>query len=155
MTASNESPHHTRRPHSLHWWLNAERSALASIARNTRYNTRLQQQLQRRLPQDLLGQWQLARLDAQLLCIVTENPVWATRLRYRRNALLQSAELILGRRPQQLQIRIQPTVSSLRPQPPPHLSATAADSLRRSANSMEPGPLREALLRLASRCPVR
>lgn len=151
MTAFNDPFRLCQRPQSLRWWLSENSVVLSRLARSARASARLQRQLQALLPQELSGHWRVAKLDARILCLVTENPLWATQLRYRRTVLLQGAESILGWRPQQLQIRIEPPIIA-RPAPPPaRLSATAAESLRQSAECMDPGPLREALLRLASR----
>lgn len=152
MTAFNDHPHDRRGPQSLQWWFREDRGVLARIAHSARTNARLQRQLQAVLPQELAGQWRVAKLDVQVLCLITESPLWATQLRYRRTLLLRGAEAVLGQRPRQLQIRIEPSVSARRPaQPARSLSASAAESLRRSAACMDPGPLRAALLRLASR----
>lgn len=152
MTAFNDPTRRCRRPQSLRWWLREDSAVLSRLVRYARTNARLQQQLQAMLPQDLAGHWRVAKLDAQVLCLVTENPLWATQLRYRRTILLRGAEAILGQRPQQLQIRIEPTITARPPHPPARLSTRAAESLRQSAECMDQGPLREALLRLASRC---
>ncbi|MCO6441440.1 MAG: DUF721 domain-containing protein [Nitrococcus mobilis] len=152
MTAFDDHPRGCRRPQSLRWWLRADHGVLARIAHSARTNTRLQHQLQAVLPPELAGHWRVARLDAQALCLITENPLWATQLRYRRMLLLRGAEAVLGQRPRQLQLRIEPNMSARRPPPPARLlSANAAETLRRSAASMDQGPLRAALLRLASR----
>lgn len=151
MTTFNDHTRQDRRPQRLRWWLCENNGVLSRIARHARTSARLQRQLQAALPQDLAGHWQLARMDAEVLCLVTENSLWATQLRYRRTILLRSAAAILGHQPRQLQIRIEPNVSARWPTPPARLSTAAAESLRQSAECMEEGPLREALLRLASR----
>src|SRR5690625_5272191 len=108
MTAFNNHPRRCRRLQSLRWWLREDSAVLSRLVHYARASARLQRQLQATLPQEVAGRWRVARLDAQVLCLVTENPLWATQLRYRRTLLLRGAEAILGQRPQQLQIRIEP-----------------------------------------------
>lgn len=151
MTAYDEHSRGGRRPRSLQWWLQENRSGLARIAQHARASAHLQRQLQAVLPPELAGHWRVAKLDAQALCLITENALWATQLRYRRTSLLRRAKAVLGKPPRQLQIRIEPPVGTRQPTAPPPLSATAAETLRRGAGCMEDGPLRAALLRLASR----
>lgn len=152
MTAFDDHPRDRQGPKRLQWWLRADHDVLARIAHSARNNARLQRQLQAVLPPELTGRWRVTRLDVQALCLITESPLWATQLRYRRALLLQGAATILGQRPRQLQLRIEPNMSVHRPMPPARLlSANAAETLRRSAACMDPGPLRAALLRLASR----
>ena len=152
MTAFDDRARRGQRPQSLRWWLRKDNAALSRIAHHAHTGARLQRQLQAVLPQDLTGHLRVAQLDAQALCLVTENAAWATQLRYRRTILLRGAEAMLGQRPRQLRIRIEPAISARPPQPPAQLSRAAAESLRQSAECMDQGPLREALLRLASRC---
>lgn len=150
MMSFDNDNYRSQRPQGLHWWLRQPNGALGRIARHPHVHQ--QRQLQAVLPESLAGHWQMARLDTQALCLVTENSVWANQLRYRRNILLRCAESILGQRPQQLQIRIEPTIAIPPPKPPARLSTAAAETLQQSAECMDEGPLRDALLRLASRC---
>lgn len=152
MTAFDKRTRRSQRPQRLRWWLREDNAVFSRIAHHARISSRLQRQLQAVLPQDLIGHWRVAKLDAQALCLVTENALWATQLRYRRTILLRGAEATLGQRPRQLRIQIEPAISARPPRPPAQLSRAAAESLRQSAECMEQGPLREALLRLASRC---
>ncbi|MDN5869356.1 MAG: DUF721 domain-containing protein [Nitrococcus sp.] len=151
MTAFDDNRRRRGRPQNLRWWLGADRGALSHIARQTRISARHQRQLQAALPQSLAGHWRLAIIDVEHLCLVTESPLWATQLRYRRTSLLRSAEAILGQRPRQFQIRIEPALGTRRLKPPARLSTAAAATLRETAECMDAGPLRDALLRLASR----
>ncbi|MDN5849626.1 MAG: DUF721 domain-containing protein [Nitrococcus sp.] len=151
MTAFDDNTRRCGRPQNLRWWFRGDASALSHIARQTRISARHQRELQAALPQSLAEHWRLARIDAELLCLVTESPLWATQLRYRRTSLLRSAEAILGQQPRQFQIRIEPALSARRSKPPPRLSTAAAATLRQTADCMDAGPLRDALLRLASR----
>lgn len=151
MTAFDDNSRRCGRPQNLRWWFGANSGALSRIARQTRVSAHHQRQLQAALPQCLAGHWRLAIIDHELLCLVTENPLWATQLRYRRTILLHSAEAILGQRPRQFQIRIEPAISARGSKPPALLSAAAAATLRQTAECMDAGPLRDALLRLASR----
>ncbi|HET8700472.1 MAG TPA: DUF721 domain-containing protein [Nitrococcus sp.] len=152
MTTFDDHARPCRRLKSLRWWLREDNGALSRLLRHAHTNARQQQKLQILLPQELAGHWRLARLDTQVLCLVAETPLWATHLRYRRTVLLQGAAVIVGQPPRQFQIRVEPA-SMIRPSQPPArlLSMKAAESLRQSAAGMGEGPLREALLRLASR----
>lgn len=105
----------------------------------------------KQLPDELRTGWHLGRLDAEALVIVTDSAARATRLRYSRMALLQSAEQSVGMRPAALTVRIAPP----RREPPKpeaaKLTPAAAGNLLQAIQGMEDGRLRQALARLARR----
>lgn len=101
------------------------------------------------LPSELSSGWQLARLDAEVLVLITDSAARATRLRYARAMLLQTAEQCLGVRARTLSIKLAQPRRKPRTPPPPRLSPAAGESLRQAAQSMENEALRQALARLA------
>jgi hypothetical protein len=105
----------------------------------------------KQLPDELRTGWHLGRLDAEALVIITDSAARATRLRYSRIALLQSAEQSIGVRPAALSVKLAPP----RREPPKpeaaKLTPAAAGNLLQAIQGMEDGRLRQALARLARR----
>ena len=112
----------------------------------------LNRRLQRALPAEMRGQWQLARLDEAEMVVVAGSSAWATRLRYLGRALQDAADRQVGLRPARVTVRIAPAATSPRRlQGPGALSERASASLRSAAASSDDPRLREALERLAGR----
>lgn len=101
------------------------------------------------LPDELGAGWQLARLDASALVLITDSAARATRLRYSRIALLQSAERGTGVRPASLSIKLAPPRREPTRPEPARLTPAAANSLLQAVEGMEDERLKQALARLA------
>ncbi|WP_421620954.1 DUF721 domain-containing protein [Alkalilimnicola ehrlichii] len=137
------------RPKPLNHWLNnlpVEQRTLRQLG----HFARLARRLNAEMPPELHGPWKLAALDAERLLLVTEDSLWATRLRYLETPLLDAAERIGGLRPRRLEVQVRPARERARRrhpsrQPP---GPEAIKSIRQSAEQA-PEPLRRALLRLA------
>ncbi len=125
---------------------------LHAVIDHARTLERLNRRIQRALPEEMRGQWQLARLDEAEMVVVAGSSAWATRLRYLSRALQDAAERLAGLRPERVTVRVAPSASSPRRlQGPDALSEAASATLRSAAASSEDPRLREALERLASR----
>lgn len=119
---------------------------------HARHLEAVREAIARQLPGDLAEGWQLARCGADALVLTTDSAARATRLRYSRKRLLDAMEQALGMRAQHLTVKILPP-APLRQDPPrrAQLSPAAAEVLRQTAQTMEDGALRRALVRLAQR----
>ncbi|MBK1734348.1 hypothetical protein CKO15_03420 [Halorhodospira abdelmalekii] len=125
---------------------------LKALIDHTRVLEQLRRRLQPWLPEELRGEWHLARLDADEMVLVASSSAWAMRLRYLSRTLQEAAEKIGGTRPQRVSIRIAPNPAQRsRLQPPGPLSDRASAVLRSAAATTDDPRLREALARLASR----
>lgn len=135
-------------PKPLNHWLDnlpVEQRTLRQLG----HFARLARRLRAEMPTELHGPWALAAVDAQRLLLITEDSLWATRLRYLETPLLDAAERITGLRPRRLEVQVRPARERprrrpARPRPGPEAIAT----IRQSAEHA-PEPLRQALLRLA------
>ncbi|RLK48571.1 uncharacterized protein DUF721 [Alkalispirillum mobile] len=137
------------KPQRLNHWLN-QLPVEQRTMRQLSHFARLANRLKGEMPPELQGPWKLAALDAERLLLVTEDSLWATRLRYLEAPLLDAAERISGLRPRQLEVQVRPTKARERRRGPPRKAPgpEAIASIRQSA-AHAPEPLRQALLRLA------
>ncbi len=125
---------------------------LKAVIDQARQLDRLSRRLQRALPEELQGQWRLARLDEGEMVIVAESSAWATRLRYLTPQIQAAAERVTGFRPQRVTVRVAPSEPSPRRRhSPAPLSEQARATLQGAAAATDDPRLREALERLASR----
>ena len=103
------------------------------------------------LPSPLNEQLRGAVLKGRRLTLLVNSPAWASRLRYLAPQLMRQLRQ-KGLLIEQIVPRILPEQGKARVGRPariPLLSRQSADTLRQTAESLEPGPLREALRRLS------
>lgn len=139
------------RPQPLSRWLRRPEGRLGRLAAETGRLRDWQRALQRALPAEAAGHWQLASLDHRALVLQVDGGEWASRLRYQRGHLLECAASLLGQRPGRLQLRVQPPAARRSRPAGRHLPVEAAASLEAAARATEDPRLREALRRLARR----
>jgi hypothetical protein len=108
--------------------------------------------LKRHLPGRLVGHcWVADYLDGTLVVAVVSS-VWATQLRFHTTTLRQALARECVPRITRVRICVLPQTSTApTPLPPPTLSDAAARGIASAAADLTPGPLRDALLRLARR----
>jgi hypothetical protein len=110
---------------------------------------RLRQVLQQNLPAPLRDHFMVAAFDKDTLILFADGTAWAARLRYQIPRLRNIARELCGL-PDLRNIRIKVAPPDVRHRPVPRrlrLSAAAAESLRRSADSTTDDELRTSLLR--------
>ena len=125
--------------------------ALTQLKRALEQQQSLVEQVRACLPPPLKEQLQAAILNGRSLTLLVHSPVWASRLRYQAPQLLRQLRQ-QGLVVEQLRPRIIPAVKERHPTRRRQigaLSASSAESLRQVANSLETGPLQEALRRLS------
>lgn len=127
---------------------------LGYIIEHSRRLERLSRLVRERLPEALRQHCRLANVTQQSLIMHADSPAWASKLRYYCPQLLAD----LCQRPdfgQVDDVRIKTVPQEyLQPSgqlPRRRLSAAAADLVRAAATATPSSPLRDALLRLASR----
>jgi hypothetical protein len=124
---------------------------LTRLNRQLAQHQRLTEQLRNLLPPPLNEQLLAAVLNGGRLTLLVPSPVWASRLRYLAPQLLRQLRQ-QGLLVEQLHPRIVPQQGQLRSsghRKSPVLSQQSARLLHQTAETMEAGPLREALLRLS------
>ena len=126
---------------------------LAQLRQQLKAQQNLTEEVRKLLPAPLNQQLQGAVLNARRLTLLVNSPVWASRLRYLAPQLQRQLRQS-GLAVDQIVPRIVPERSKspsgryARARP---LSTQNAELLRQTAESLEPGPLQEAMLRLSRR----
>ncbi|WP_440997296.1 DciA family protein [Arhodomonas sp. SL1] len=139
------------RPRALRGVLRQGEGPLPRLGERSRHLARVQRHLQRALPGEAAGQWQLARVDAEEVQLVARSPAWATRLRYQQSAVLAAAAELIGTIPRHCRITVEPPRLQGRRPPPRQLSRDNARLLEATADGCDDPRLAQALRRLASR----
>lgn len=131
----------------------ARQGTLAQLRQQLKAQETLTEEVRKLLPAPLNQQLQGAVINARRLTLLVNSPVWASRLRYLAPQLQRQLHQN-GLAVDQIVPRIvpergkAPTRRHARARP---LSAQNAELLRQTAESLEPGPLQEAMLRLSRR----
>ena len=114
---------------------------------------RLNHAIKTSLPVDCHPHLEVAGIRENQLVILTDSPVWQTRLRMYSQSMLEALQQHLGIKLTQVKFRLSP-VSRQIPEEPPvarHLSASSAEVIQQTANCLEDEALSSALNRLASK----
>lgn len=145
-----------KRPKSMRDVMSGPRSGLRDIMDHAHNLEHLSSLLERHLASSLYTHCRVANYRDKTLVIVTDSPVWSTRLRYElprlRSELRREPEL---RELRDIRIRIAPTAVHI-PQEPPRprpISSQSAAILRTVAETIPDNRLRAALLRLSGHAP--
>jgi hypothetical protein len=112
----------------------------------------LDRAVRKRLPRALAPHCRVADYHSGVLVLITESPVWAARLRFHvgdlRRALRDQPKMAISA----VRVRVSPArAPTVQSGAGPTLSAAGSAHIAAAASSLEPGPLREALERLAGR----
>lgn len=126
--------------------------ALVSKARHLEQLTAL---LDAQLPHETSGHYHVAAIDKSTLTIVTDSPVWASRLRQLGPDIIRMISEQSGKQVQHVKIisRHGSIRAPLEPRPAVdrEMSETASQQLAQSASHIEDEALSEALLKLSRR----
>ncbi len=139
----------------LYKFLHGKKGDVAQLVTHTRFLQHLTRLLRRQLDGALAGHVQVSDYTPFRLVLAVDSPAWATRLRFQQQALLRQLRTIYKefQSLEKIDVVILPARQAP-PEPPPRrreISPRAAEDIRAMAGGIEEGPLREALLRLASR----
>ncbi len=139
----------------LYKFLHGKKGDVAQLVTHARFLQHLTRLVRRQLDAALAGHVQVADYTPFRLVLAVDSPAWATRLRFQRQGLLHQLRTVFKEFQSLEDIGIVILPARQAPSTPPPLrreiSPNAAESIRAMAEGMEKGPLREALLRLASR----
>ena len=125
--------------------------SMAQLKHELARQQRLIEQVRSALPDPLKQQLLAAVLSGKSLTLWVNSPAWASRLRYLAPQLMRQLQQ-QGLMIEHLHPRIIPPQMKAGRGPsrrPAGLSEKSAESLRQTAETLEAGPLREALLRLS------
>jgi hypothetical protein len=81
---------------------------LASLVERARFLKQLNRSIQAMLPQTLSKHVQVANLRGDCLVMLADSPIWATRLRYQRQAVLDGLWQAHSIRCRLLEVKVQP-----------------------------------------------
>ena len=131
----------------------SKQGTLTQLKRQLKAQQSLTEQIRKCLPAPLDEQLQGAVLSGRRLALLVNSPVWASRIRYLAPQLLRQLRQ-QGLVVDQIVPRI--LLEQGKPRTKRHararpLSAENAEILRQTADSLEPGPLQEAMRRLSRR----
>ncbi len=126
---------------------------LPRLLDHSRALAQLDQALRKALPEPLNEHCHVINLRGQTLTLAADSPAWATRLRYQSRTVLQHLTRLQSVTVRTIQVRIAPEqpTKQKKPKRHAHLSATNAQLLQQTANSLSDPRLRAALLKVASR----
>ena len=123
----------------------------AALLQQSQRLLHLTRTLQEHLPEPLNRHCTVANIHNDSLVLLTDSPVWSSRLRFHAPALLRELERRHAVHLTSVRIRINPP-EQVRPAAPsrkPQMSATTADLLRQVASTLDDPALGAALRRLA------
>ncbi len=140
---------HTPRP--LSQALRRPGSVLSDLRQEAERLRKLETRLLPLLPATLRAHCRVARVDAGAMVLMTDSPVWSSRLRFLEKVLLDAAAAETGCRPRRLRILISRPAPVAQETKPRRLSKRAGQHLESAARGQPDPALREALLRLSGR----
>lgn len=137
----------------LYKLLLGKKGDVADLVTEARRLSRLTRLLQNELDSALAPHCQVTRLAPPELTILTDSPVWATRLRLHASVLAKQLheKYIEFQKVEYIEVKVYPSRHET-PDPEPlprQISSEAANSIIAMAQSLEDEPLKEALLKLA------
>ena len=128
-------------------------TALSKIAKHAQLLNRLNHTFQQSLPAQFSAHCKLANIKGDTLVIHTDNPSYSSLLRFQSPVLCRALSRELEVDIKKLEVKVRPHFVSFEKQPlnPMFLPESAANSLQQTADSMDKGPLKTALEKLATR----
>lgn len=132
--------------------LGRKRSRTAELLDRSESLSRFSQRLSELLPTPLHGRVKLALLEGERAVLLTDSPVWKSRLRFHLPQIKRLIRAQLAPRVTRVEIKVIPcTVEPPTQLRPCHLSRRSAEYLRQAADAIDDDALSKALTRLASR----
>ena len=141
-------------PTRLNRMLAREDTPAGNLLKQARWIKRLDNALQEVLPEALKSHCQTGNIRGSDLILITDAPVWSTRLRYLAPTFLKHLNQRFSLNLLQIKVKIRQPDSDPQPPPAPHraaLSAQTAQHLTQLADSLKDDALGAALRRLATR----
>lgn len=128
-------------------------TALSKIAKHAELLNRLNHTFQQSLPAQFSAHCKLANIKGDTLVIHTDNASYSSLLRFQSPVLCKALSRELEVDIKKLEVKVRPHFVSFEKQPsnPIFLPESAATSLQQTADSMDEGPLKIALEKLATR----
>jgi len=128
-------------------------SQLYKIAQRAQELNHLNFILQQVMPPQFAAHCLLANINNQTIIIHTDNATYASLLRFQASTLCKAISEHTAQTVTKLEVKVKPSFQGIQPAHSPQISLTsnAADSLRQTLESLEDGPLKTALQKLAQR----
>ena len=128
-------------------------SVLSKMAKHAQLLNRLNHIFQQSLPAQFSAHCKLANINGETLVIHTDNASYSSLLRFQSPVLCKALSRELEVDIKKLEVKVRRHFASFEKQPlkPMFLPESAANSLQQTADSMDEGPLKIALEKLATR----
>lgn len=131
-----------------------QNSQLYNIAQRAQKLNHLNFILQQIMPPQFSAHCQLANISNQTIIIHTDNASYASLLRFQAKTLCKAVSENTSQNVTKLEVKVKPSFQPIQPSHtnPISLPTNAATSLSQTADSLEDGPLKTSLQKLAQRC---
>jgi hypothetical protein len=130
-----------------------QNSQLYNIAQRAQKLNHLNFILQQVMPPQFSAHCQLANINNQTIIIHTDNASYASLLRFQANTLCKAISQHTSQNMTKLEVKVKPSFQAIQPNNanPISLPTNAATSLSQTADSLDDGPLKTSLQKLAQR----
>jgi hypothetical protein len=131
-----------------------QNSQLYNLAQRAQKLNHLSFILQQVMPPQFSAHCQLANINNQTIIIHTDNASYASLLRFQANTLCKAISQYTPQNMTKLEVKVKPLFQAIQPNNANSISlpSNAATSLSQTADSMDDGPLKKSLQKLAQRC---
>ncbi|RKZ95447.1 MAG: hypothetical protein DRQ40_03615 [Gammaproteobacteria bacterium] len=131
-----------------------QNSSLYKLSQRARFLAELNHILQQTLPTQFSAHCRLANIKDETLIIHTDNASYASLIRFQAPVLCKTLSTELNITIRNLEVKVRPFYIPLQNSHKNTLSLprTAAETIQHTAQSIEDGPLKTALEKLAKRC---
>lgn len=131
-----------------------QNSQLNNIAQRAQKLNHLNFILQQVMPPQFSAHCQLANINNQTIIIHTDNASYASLLRFQATTLCKVISEHTSQNVTKLEVKVKPSFQAIQPNNanPISLPTNAATSLSQTADSLDDGPLKTSLQKLAQRC---
>lgn len=130
-----------------------QNSQLYKIAQRAKELNHLNYILQQVMPPQFSAHCFLANINNESITIYTDNASYASLLRFQAGTLCKAISEHTSQTVTKLEVKVKPSFQAIQPTHAAHISlpSNAADSLNQTADSLDDGPLKIALHKLAQR----
>jgi hypothetical protein len=130
-----------------------QNSQLSKISQRAQKLNHLNFILQQVMPPQFSAHCMLANINNHIIIVHTDNASYASLLRFQAATLCKAISQHTPQNVTKLEVKVKPSFQTIQPSqaPPISLPSNAANALNQTASSLDDGPLKTALQKLAQR----